>query len=202
MTRETIAIVSGGFKPLTSGHFFLIEAASKIADKVILFVSTGDRIRKGEMPIFWNDQMEKIWAKYLIKIMPKNVEVVFAPNPTSEVFKTLGAANDNINDNNSYVLFGDLEDTTKMYPEKSLLKYFPRLMENQQIIVKGFDRQQNINISGTAMRNFVANNDLKSFIDGLPAPARSHGKEIFNILHTSVDKIKTPDEKPKKTKKK
>lgn len=200
MTRETIAIVSGGFKPLTSGHFFLIESASKIADKVILFVSTGDRIRKGEMPIFWTEQMEKIWAKYLIKIMPKNVEVIFAPNPTSEVFKTLGAANDDKNNSNSYILFGDLEDTAKMYPEKSLLKYFPRLVENEQITVKGFDRQKNINISGTAMRGFVANNDVKNFINGLPPPARSHGKEIFAILHTSVNKTKTPDEKPKKKK--
>ncbi len=75
-------------------------------------------------------------------------------------------------------------------------------MQNEQISIKGFDRQKNINISGTAMRNFVANNDLDSFIEGLPPLARSRGKEIFSILRTSIDKMKTPEEKPKRNKKK
>jgi cytidyltransferase-like protein len=200
--RQTIGLVGGSFKPFTKGHYFLVEAASKIADKVILLVSTGDRVRKGEMPIFWNDQMETVWKMFLEKSMPKNVEVVYTNNPLTSIFKILGDANNNENDFNSYVLFGDLEDTAKNFPEKSLQKYFPRLMANDQVDLKAFDREKNVNISGTMMRDFVLKNDVESFTQNLPAPVQKWGQEIFDILKTSIDKIPTkPEPKKKKIKK-
>jgi cytidyltransferase-like protein len=189
--RQTIGIVSGAFKPFTKGHFFLVEKAASICDKVLLLVSTGDRVRKNELPIFWDGQMEVIWNKYLIKIMPKNVEVIFTDNPTSATFKIIGDANNEDTNNNSYVIFGDAEDTAKTFPEKNLLKYFPRLVANDQIEIKGFDRVSNVNISGTMMREFLVNNDIENFTAGLPIPVQRWGQEIFNILHASVTAMKT-----------
>jgi cytidyltransferase-like protein len=200
--RQTVGLIGGSFKPFTKGHYFLVENAAKIADKVILLVSTTDRVRKGEMPIFWNGQMETIWKTFIERSLPKNVEVVYTNNPLTSIFKILGDANNDENNHNSYVLFGDIEDTAKNFPEKSLQKYFPRLLSNDQIDLRGFDREKNINISGTMMRDFVAKNDIESFTRNLPAPIQKWGQEIFDILKTSIDKISDkPEPKKKKIKK-
>lgn len=136
--------------------------------------------------------------------MPNNVEVMYVKNPMSATFETLGNAENDPNDSNTYVLYGDEEDVPKNFPDDRLTKYFPRLMSNQQIEKKPFSRTSNVDISGTKMRDYVVNNDIAGFTAGLPEPVQRYGQEIFDILAQSKDKIKQPKVKtqaaPKKKK--
>lgn len=200
--RKHIGIVGGGFKPFTKGHYFLVKQAADDADKVFLLVSTSTRERKGELPIFWEGQMETIWDKYLSKAMPGNVEVMYVKNPTSTTYEILGNAENDPNDSNTYILYGDEEDIPKYYPNDRLLKYYPRLMQNDQIEKKAFARTGNIDISGTKMREYIINGDVVGFTAGLPEPVQRYGQEIFNILAQSVSKIEQPKPKKSATKKK
>lgn len=198
--RKTIGIVGGGFKPFTKGHYFLVEQAAEKADKVMLLVSTSNRSRTGELPIFWDGQMENVWEQYLSKIMPSNVEVIYVKNPTQSTYQILGDAENDENDHNTYILFGDKEDVPKYYPDERLKKYFPRLMENDQIEKMAFERSENIDISGTKMRNYVVDGNVEEFTAGLPTPVQRYGQEIFDILRKTVDQIKQPRKKKSKQK--
>lgn len=195
--RKHIGIVGGGFKPFTKGHYFLVKQASDDNDNVILLVSTSNRERRGELPIHWEDQMEIIWNKYLSKAMPNNVEIFYVKNPTTSVYEILGKAEDDLGDDNTYVLYGDQEDIPKYYPDDRLMKYYPRLMNNEQIEKKAFLRSENIDISGTEMRGYVVRGDVENFTAGLPEPVQRYGQEIFDILLQGITKIKLPKDKVK-----
>lgn len=173
-----LGFIAGGFKPFTRGHYFLVEQAAKKCDVVYLFVSTGDRVRKGQMPLLWND-MELVWRKYLVPAMPSNVQVEFVSNPTTGVFTKIEELQDPSND---FYIFGDAVDAPKTFNEKTLTKYFPELVEAGKIHVVAFDRASNVNISGTKMRQFLATGNQKEFVENLPKPVQKDGHEIFNIL--------------------
>lgn len=198
--RKTIALIGGGFKPFTKGHYMLVSQAASEADEVYLFVSTGDRARPGQLPIFWASQMKKIWDTYLEKAMPSNTQVEYVKNPTSAMWTVLGNANDDSNDHNTYLIFGGDDDLPRYFTEKSQLKYIPRLVENDQIELRTFSREDNVNISGTELRNFIVKGELESFTHWLPEPVQRYGQEIFNILAQSISQIsdKAPPKKKRK----
>lgn len=201
--RKTIAVVGGGYKPFTKGHYMVIQQAAKFADEVQVFVSTNDRKRTGQLPVFWQGQMEVIWKQYLEKAMPSNVSINYVSNPNRGMFEFLERADQNESDNNTYVLFGGGDDIPKYFPEKSLLKYVPRLMANDQIEKRTFERTEGgmddiSSVSGTKMRNAVVRGDVAAFTSGLPQPVQRYGQEIFDILATTIDQIKQPRTKKKK----
>ncbi len=179
--RQTIGLIAGSFKPLTRGHFFLIQRASEECDRVIVFVSTGDRQRSGEVPITWT-QMELVWQKFLLKAMPSNVSIKFVSHPIRGVIDILREANQNENNFNTYIIYSDPEDMANNYNSRTQVKYFPRLLKNEQVIFKPFERKAGINISGTQMRNYLGTGNVKAFIRGLPKSVQGFGNEIFQIL--------------------
>jgi len=180
--RKTIGIVGGAVKPFTNGHFFLVEKASKENNKVILFVSTADRIRKGEVPICFKYNMKEIWNRYLLPIMPENVDVRFVTNPTQETYSLLGSLEIDKNNHDAYVLYGDDQDLPDYYPDSKLEKHNPRLVQNNQVKKRPVTRAMNIDISGTKMRKYMELNDVGGFTSGLPKPVQRHGQKIFDIL--------------------
>jgi len=179
--RETIGLIAGGFKPLTRGHFSLIRRAAEESDRVLLFVSTGDRARPGEVPVTWS-QMESVWKKFLLRALPENVTVKFLSHPIKGVIDTLSAANTDPNNLNTFIIYSDSEDMASNYPPRAQQKYFPRLLQNDQVIFKPFERTTGINISGTKMRNFLGTGNIKGFTSGLPEPVQPFGAEIFKML--------------------
>jgi hypothetical protein len=65
------------------------------------------------------------------------------------------------------------------------MKYWPRLVENDQFELKMIDREETGGISGTVMRKALAKHtkaNLKAFIAGLPEPVRIYGPDIYNRL--------------------
>ena len=75
---ERIALLPGGFKPPTKGHFNALRYLLDDADKGIVFI--GGKGRDGITP----EQSEKIWNIYA-KYFDKPIEVVSVPNPVKAV---------------------------------------------------------------------------------------------------------------------
>ena len=121
---ERIALLPGGFKPPTKGHFNALRYLLDDADRGVVFI--GSRVRDGITP----EQSEQIWKIYS-KYIDKPVEIVSVPDPVKAVYdfadanldKTLlvGAGGPRENDDGT-VDEGDIErykyfqDNVEKYP--------------------------------------------------------------------------------------
>ena len=76
---ERVALLPGGFKPPTKGHFNALRYLLDDADKGIVFI--GGKVRDG----ITSEQSEKIWNIYA-KYFNKPVKVVSVPNPVKAVY--------------------------------------------------------------------------------------------------------------------
>lgn len=177
--RKTVGLFGGAFKPFHAGHFAAVEKVAKENDEVILFVSNKDRVKKGEFPLLWSN-MQKIWDTYLMNIMPKNVTVTFVANPITATYEMLEAADKDSENHNSYTIYASIEDIAGRFSNEKLAKYFPRLSTEGQVEAKETGTRGVT--SGTQMRQHLQNNDLISFVAGLPGPVQRWGKEIWAIL--------------------
>lgn len=175
-----IGLIAGGFKPFTAGHYFLVEEAAKENDLVHLFVSTKDRARPGELPISWK-QMKQVW-KILVRGLPKNVEVHFSDNPTTDQFEVLTSAEADELDNNVYNLYADSKDIKRYDNPRIKERTLSRLYSNDQLIFKSFSRSSGVNVSGTMVRKAISDGDMSSFTKMMPPPVQQQAHKIFKLL--------------------
>lgn len=181
--HRVIGLIAGSFKPYTAGHNFLVEKAASECDQVILFVSTGDRARPGELPIQWNGQMEVIWHNFIEKSLPSNVKVIYTRQPIKEIYDTLIEANANDSNVNSYIVYSDAKDLVSNYSQERQNRLFPRLLKNHQITFKPFERgNDSPDISGTIMRKYLETGNIKDFAKGLPPKIKNNAPMIYHIL--------------------
>lgn len=173
-------LIAGGFKPFTSGHYFLVKKAAEDNDQVYLFVSTKDRVRPGEKPITW-DMMKPVW-KLIEKHLPKNVKVFYSENPTTNEFQVLTSAEKDPNNHNVYVLYTDMKDIKRYDNPRIKERTLKRLYSNDQLIFKGFERKSNVDVSGTKVRKALQDNDLEAFVSMMPEPIQQYGHQIFKLL--------------------
>jgi len=180
-----IGLVPVSAKPYHAGHHALVTKAANENEKVILFVSTSDRKRSGEFPIFGTDML-KVWQEELENIMPGNVEIQYGGSPVRNVYETLSAANDS-GSSDVYVVYSDPVDTAQNYPETSLVKYCNSLRSSGKCLLAAEENPGSLtrgegtpNISGTKVRHMLQTKDLEGFITAMPAGA--NGQNIFNIL--------------------
>lgn len=175
-----IGLIAGGFKPFTSGHYFLVKKASEENDLVHLFVSTKDRARPGQHPITWK-QMKQVW-KILKKGMPSNVRIHFSENPTTDQFQVLTAAEADPSDANVYNLYADSKDIKRYDNPRIKEKTLPRLYSSDQLIFKSFERSSGVNVSGTMVRKALQDGDVEAFTSMMPAPVQQFGPQMFDLL--------------------
>ena len=173
-------------KPYHAGHHAMVEAAASSNDKVLLFVSTSDRKRKGEFPILGKDMMY-IWKNEIEKILPNNVEVYYGGSPVRNVYDTLVTAEEDPNNTDTYVVYSDPVDTAQNYPEANLHKYCGNLRGEGRCILAAEESPESFtrgvgtpNISGTAIRAMLQNGDKAGFDSVMPAGLNSDN--VFNIL--------------------
>lgn len=185
--RQTIGLIAGGFKPLTRGHWAIIELASIECDVVKLVVSTKDRARPGELPVLWT-QMKQVWDEFILGALPSNVEVIFSPAPIRNIIDILSEANQDENNHDSFFIYSDPEDMAANYPQRAKDAYMSRLIDNDQVDFRLQQRgkRPGEGISGTMVRKFLASGDMKQFIAALPRPIRLYGPEIYRILGGKV----------------
>jgi cytidyltransferase-like protein len=165
-------------KPFHEGHMSLIRKAADECKSVIVFVSTSDRKRKGEITIFGED-MRYIWENILIKYLPDNVMCEYGGSPIRKVYEKLDEGKDLQNIDNAYAVYTGEEDKNRYNA-----KYYADIID--RVFIRTMSRGEDTTaISGTLMRSYLSNasEDKFLFLDGLPREISDADKEeIFNIL--------------------
>ena len=184
----TIGLVPMAAKPFHAGHFGLIQIAAKENDVVKLYVSLSDRdtISGKAMQSIWKDQIEDI--------LPSNVEITYGGSPVRNVYLEIGNASES-NSQDNFTIYSDPVDAAENFSDKSLQKYAKNLYDNGSVITRGIERTSTVNVSGTKMRQFIADNDKESFKKFLPK--NIDGNKYWNTLMSIKPvekeiKIKTP----------
>lgn len=182
--RVGLIPVSG--KPYHAGHHYLVELAAAENEEVILFVSTSDRLRKGEFPIYGAD-MAKVWREELEGVMPPNVRIEYGGSPVRKVYDTIGNACKLDGVEETYVVYSDPTDTAQNYPDKNRDKYMQPLCDQGQVIFAAeenpgtFTRGKGSpDISGTKLRQTLEDNKFEEFAASMPAGVNA--QSIWNIL--------------------
>ena len=224
---ENYYIFAGGTKPFHAGHDQMINHAITDASKdpngrVLLFIGLGDRgILKGsDMFNVWKYFIED----YYESISP-NIHIEYGGGPVGKVLALLKQANDAAaygeRPDNMFYIYSDPEDTQKYYLMQKFskrdpsieLKSSPRLYSDKLlgldppgVSFMGRDYPQRftrggeggtINISGTKMREYLGNGDVKNFADGLPSWMSNNIKQqVFNML--SGQQLQTEIKRAKK----
>jgi nicotinamide mononucleotide adenylyltransferase len=166
-------------KPYHAGHDGLVRIAAAENDEVHLFVSLSNRERPGEMPIYGAD-MKVIWERFIEPSLPTNVDVIYVPIPVRSVYEELEMAEEE-GSADVFQIYSDSEDILK-YTDDALVKSAPTLMEEGRIVLRGVDRSETVNVSGTAMRKFLSMGDVENFGKFLPPAIQKHAGEIIAIL--------------------
>lgn len=173
-----IGIVAGSMKPIHKGHWHLIKRAAEECDKVMLFVSTTDRKKKGEFPIYGED-MVRVWEEHLTFLLPQNVELVLCHVPIRSVYEYLGAA-DKVGGEDHFAIYSDPKDTRSRFQDDKVEKYMPYLWEKRLVHFRLIEREGDLDVSGTQMREYLKHGMMGSFIDCLPDGV--DGQEIWHML--------------------
>jgi len=172
-----IALIPGSFKPYHAGHDALIRKAAAENDRVIVFYSSGDRSRPGELPVS-GEVSTRIMKEYVSYSLPENVKLVESKIPVRSVFELLAEVDNMSND--SYSIYSDSDDIARY---RTVSKYAPKLSSLGRIYLKEMTRgEDSPKVSGTSMRNYAAAGDLASFRAGLPIQLRESAPEIFKLL--------------------
>jgi len=221
--RYTIGLLPASGKPWHAGHDGLLRLALSENDEVYLFISTSNRIEKGEFPIS-GAVMEEIWKYFLEPTLPEEdrLHKVYGGAPVGHVLAKLKvtelelkkalaeqeqastmqaqAANAAVSALSEILfrIYSDDVDIYENFPDDKLKTSAPTLFENGQIERRPVNRSETTDISGTKMRQFLQDEDKESFISFLPASVRSKGEEIYKILQDSAKIIDQKDAAAKK----
>ena len=183
-----IALVPGGFKPPTLGHFSLVDEVAKHPEVSKVIVLIGHKTRDGVT----KEESKEIWDIYQ-KYLPSNVEIKLADNPSP--ISDVGSMIKNNPDTMFYPVVGirgemDLGDLKRFDSMKGKYENF------KPIVIKseGEDR-----ISGTNTRAALIGGDKDRFLKYLPTELSNEDQEkVWNILTKTPldesvigDKVKT-----------
>jgi hypothetical protein len=180
-----IALVPGGFKPPTMGHFYLVDQVAKHPEvnKVIVLIGhkTRDGVTKEESKAIWD-----IYQKYL----PSNVEIQLADNasPISDV----GSLIKNNPDTMYYPVVGirgemDLGDLKRFDSMKGKYENF------KPVVIKSESEDR---ISGTNTRAALIGGEKERFQTYLPTELSDEEKDkVWSILtKTPIQEFVTQSE--------
>jgi hypothetical protein len=180
-TKQGVALIPGGFKPPTLGHFYLVDEIAKRPEVSKAIVLIGHKDRDGVT----KEESKQIWDIYK-KYLPSNVEIQLSQNSSP------------ITDVNSIIK----NDPTNMYfpvvgirgeEDMGDLKRFDSLKgkyDNFEPIVIKSEREGD-RISGTNARLAVLNGEFESFQRYLPTELSDEDRDkIWSILtKTPLDEI-------------
>jgi len=135
---DRVALLPGGFKPPTKGHFNALKYLLDDADRGVVFI--GGKEREGITP----EHSEQIWNIYS-KYIDKNIEVIHVPNPVKAVYDFADA---NL-DKTLLVGAGEKDEDVKRY------KYFQDNVEKYPYVNVVKIPMQEEGISGSETREVI-----------------------------------------------
>tara|TARA_R110001606_G_scaffold304433_1_gene451746 strand:- start:362 stop:907 length:546 start_codon:yes stop_codon:yes gene_type:complete len=164
--RETIALLPGGFKPPTKGHYNAFKYLLQDADKGIIFI--GNKERDG----ITAEQSKRIWEVYA-KYLGKQVEVDIADvTPVRSVYEFA----DNNKDVNVIVGAGDKDEDVKRY------SYFDKNVDKYPFVVVTKIPIQSEGISGTKTRELIGSNIDEALNYFTPEDINETDKEVIKSI--------------------
>lgn len=188
-TTRTVGLIPMAAKPYHFGHDSTVRLASEENDEVHLFISTGDRAKKGEFPVYGED-MAVIWHDVLEPSLPGNVKTFYVKVPVSSVYLELEEAEER-GDSSVFRIYSDDEDIMK-YTDAALSKSAPNLFSNGQIKKRPVERLA----SATKVRQLLQSKDFKGFSEMMPAAVKRNAKKMYDILQSGADRqIASPTKK-------
>jgi phosphopantetheine adenylyltransferase/ribosome-binding factor A len=171
--QKGVALIPGGFKPPTIGHFVLVDevAQNPNFDKVIVLIGhkTRDGVTKEESLAIWD-----IYKKYL----PSNVEIKISDN--SSPISDVGSLIKNNPDTYFYPIVGirgemDLGDIKRF---DSLKGKYPNF---KTVVIRSEEKDNRV--SGTNTRAALIGGEKERFQSYLPTELSDEDKEnIWSIL--------------------
>lgn len=172
----SIGLVPMSAKPFHEGHMSLVRKAAEECQEVIVYVSTSDRKRKGELSILGED-MKNIWVNILEKHLPDNTSCQYGGSPVRNVYVKLEEGLQENNLDKTYAIYTGTEDANRYNS-----KYYADMID--RVYIESLSRgEDTMPISGTLMRQYLSNKDKESFMLGLPKELSLEEKsEIYNIL--------------------
>tara|TARA_B100000214_G_C23767268_1_gene535025 strand:+ start:56 stop:595 length:540 start_codon:yes stop_codon:yes gene_type:complete len=163
---ERIALLPGGFKPPTKGHFNALKYLLDDADKGIVFI--GGKQREGITP----EQSEQIWNIYT-KYFSKPVDVIYVPNPVRAVYEFA----DNNLEKTLLVGAGEKDEDVKRYA------YFTKNVDKYPFVNVVKIPMQEGGISGSETRKMIQQDVDESLDYFVPEEIGIKGREqIKDIL--------------------
>lgn len=184
-----IGLVPGGFKPYHAGHDALIRAASAENDRVIVFYSTSDRSRKGELPISGKNAA-RVMSQIVSATLPPNVTLREVKAPVGAVFETLISAEDLYLQrcaDDTYTIYTGRDDEKNF---ANIAKYAPLIIKEGHVRIFSLERGSDTpEISGTLMRKSLSEGNVHLFSEGLPATLKPKARQIINTLGFKGDSV-------------
>jgi len=163
--QDSIGIIPMAAKPFHKGHEHIIEIASRENESVIVYVSTGNRVKPGEFPMTW-EKMRRAWENLILPALPHNVSVHYVANPVTATYEKIKSAN--AAGHPAIKLYADPADASDRFRPAYIQKHGGELLSNGMIEVKDISREETGGISGTEMRRALMNDDFESFKSGTP----------------------------------
>lgn len=187
---KRIALIPGAFKPPHKAHLELVKQAAKVSDMVIVYISPlGRQLTKQDTREVTAKMSQKIWNLYLQAEGLSNKAEVRIATVNSPVITTFDFIS-NKNDNPEYsqagqtiILFsGTQEGDDKRFAYSDFSK-----VAKKGVSVELRAEKSPVGISGTKMREAIANDDKKKIMSFLPDSVDK--KQVYELI---MSMFKTP----------
>jgi Zn-dependent peptidase ImmA (M78 family) len=179
--QKGIALVPGGFKPPTLGHFYLVDEVAKNPNIIKVVVLIGHKNRDGVT----KEESKEIWDIYK-KYLPSNVEITYSNNPSP-----ISDVNSLIKNNPDifyYPVVGirgemDLGDLKRFNSMEGKYENF------KPLVIKSEEGENRI--SGTNTRAALIGGDKEKFQSYLPTELSQEEKDkVWSILtKTPIEEV-------------
>jgi hypothetical protein len=189
-----IGLLALAAKPITRGHVELIRLARRENDTVTVFVSTKDRVRPGELPVYAKD-MKELWAAMWTHL--PGVCVWYVENPVRSIYELVGKESELQSKlPNKYAIYGRLEDVCNNFPDKSLEKYAKYLYDQKAVVRREVSHEETVDTRGEWARAAVLAGNREEFDRLIPEEISNR---TWEILSANVENVVPPS--PRKVRK-
>lgn len=178
-----IFVVSG--KPIHTGHWGVIDLATKECDEVLVLTSTSgrDELPSGVMIDAWRAVLEpQFHADY-----PNATLIITSDSPLALAIDKMRELKNVVS---SFVFYADDEDSAGKYSRAKLEAMVRDPVIVEKLRQRPVPRSETVSISGTKMREFLKGGDKESFEKFLPVTLSPEMKERYwKVLRNEYGRV-------------